>query len=137
MTDIVSQQRRSQIMARIKAVDTAPELIVRRVLHRMGYRFRLHVSDLPGKPDIVLPKHKTVFLVHGCFWHGHTCKDGRHRPKSNTDYWNAKLDGNAARDNRNKRLLRRSGWRIVVIWSCQCTAEARIQSIIKKAMRHT
>jgi len=133
MTDMVSAERRSQIMARIRSTDTTPELAVRRLLHRMGYRFRLHVSKLPGRPDIVLPKYRTVVLVHGCFWHGHRCKDGR-RPKSNTDYWNKKLDRNRERDKRNRNLLRKAGWKPVVIWECQCTDEERLEKIITKAL---
>jgi len=121
-------------MARIRSTDTTPELAVRRVLHRMGYRFRLHVAELPGRPDIVLPKHKAAVLVHGCFWHGHRCKDGR-RPKSNTRYWNRKLDRNKKRDRRNIRLLRRAGWKAVVIWACQCTDEERLRMIIAKALQ--
>ena len=134
MTDMVSPERRSRIMAQIKGFDTRPEVLVRRVLHRLGYRFRLHARSLPGKPDIVLPRHKTVVLVHGCFWHGHRCADG-HKPKSNTAYWDRKLEGNKKRDSRNKALLRRAGWRPVVVWSCQCTSEAELERIIRKAMQ--
>jgi len=135
MTDMVSAVRRSAIMSRIKGSNTQPEMLVRRVLHRLGYRFRLHVATLPGKPDIVLPRHKIVVLVHGCFWHGHKCADG-HRPKSNTDYWNKKLERNTARDKVTQRLLRRQGWRPVVIWSCQCANEGNIEKIVRKAMTH-
>lgn len=135
MTDMVSKEHRSRIMSRIRSVDTVPELTVRRLLHRMGYRFKLHDASLPGKPDIVMPKYRTVFLVHGCFWHGHRCKDGR-RPKSNTDYWNTKLDRNKDRDRRNRRLLRKQGWHPVIIWECQCKDVARLQSIIVQALDH-
>ncbi|MBI5722748.1 MAG: DNA mismatch endonuclease Vsr [Planctomycetes bacterium] len=134
MTDMVSAVRRSQIMARIKGMDTVPEIMVRRVLHRMGYRFRLHVSELPGKPDIVMPRHKLVVLVNGCFWHGHKCSDG-HRPKSNTEYWIRKLDRNIVRDKQTKRLLRKKGWRVVTIWTCQCREKNKIESIIHKAVK--
>lgn len=88
------------------------------MIHRMGYRFRLHVKDLPGKPDIVLPRHRKVIFVHGCFWHGHRCKKGR-RPASNRSFWNAKLDANLARDKRYIRALRRAGWSVLVVWQCQ------------------
>ena len=131
--DMVSAERRSQIMARIRSTNTVPELTVRSLLHRMGYRFRLHVANLPGRPDVVLPKHKVAVLVNGCFWHGHHCKDGR-RPKSNTGYWNAKLDRNKERDRRNKRLLRKAGWKPVVIWACQCMNEERLKKIITRAL---
>lgn len=134
MTDMVSAVRRSQIMARIRGMDTAPEIRVRRVLHRLGYRFRLHVPDLPGKPDIVLPRHRLVVLVNGCFWHGHSCSDG-HRPKSNIGYWTTKLERNIARDKQTKRLLRKNGWRVVTIWTCQCRVENEIESIIQKVMK--
>src|SRR5436309_444112 len=97
MADIVSKRRRSEVMRRITSTDTRPEVLVRRVLHRMGFRFRLHQKDLPGKPDIVLPKWRTVILVHGCFWHGHDCCEG-HLPKTNTDYWAPKLERNRRRD---------------------------------------
>src|SRR5262245_9703819 len=100
MADMYSQKRRSQIMATIRARDTLPEKRVRRVLHQMGYRFRIHRADLPGKPDIVLPKWKTVILVHGCFWHRHDCCEG-HVPKSNADYWAPKLKRNTERDRQN------------------------------------
>lgn len=133
MTDMVSAERRSQIMARIHSTDTTPEMAVRRLLHRMGYRFRLHVRDLPGCPDVVLPKYRTAVLVHGCFWHGHRCKDGR-RPKSNMDYWNKKLDRNKRRDRINRQRLRRAGWKPVVVWACQCTDEDRLTEIIRKAL---
>jgi len=134
MTDMVSTLRRSQIMTQIKGKDTVPELMVRRILHRMGYRFRLHVDRLPGKPDIVLPRHRMVVLVNGCFWHGHCCSNG-HRPKSNTEYWTRKLDRNIARDRDTKRLLRKDGWRVVTIWTCQCRTKNKIEGIIQKAMK--
>ncbi len=135
MTDMVSKEHRSRIMARIRSQDTMPEMAVRRLLHRMGYRFRLHDSRLPGKPDIVLPKHRTVFLVHGCFWHGHSCQEGR-RPKSNTEYWNKKLDRNTQRDHKNRRLLRKERWDPIVIWECQCGNEMKLRRIVSKALGH-
>jgi DNA mismatch endonuclease (patch repair protein) len=115
--DMFTSQRRSEIMGHIRSTDTAPEMIVRRALHRGGFRFRLHRRDLPGKPDLVLPKYKTVVFVHGCFWHGHTCKDGR-RPKSNTEYWNHKLDRNFQRDTRVREELSAMGWNPIVVWEC-------------------
>jgi len=134
MMDMVTPSRRSEIMACIKSKDTKPERLVRSLLHRMGYRFRLHRPDLPGKPDIVLPRFQAVIFVHGCFWHGHNCKDGR-RPKSNTEYWNEKLDRNVDRHRRNMRLLRRAGWRPLVIWECQCNDEKRLRGLLQKAIR--
>lgn len=104
-------------MAAIRSKDTKPELTVRRVLHRLGYRFRLHQESLPGRPDIVLRKLGTVVQVKGCFWHGHRCLKGR-VPGSNRRYWRAKIAGNQARDRRNERQLRALGWRVRTVWEC-------------------
>lgn len=120
-------------MSRIGGKNTAPEIAVRRFLHARGFRFRLHRKDLPGRPDIVLPKYRTAILVHGCFWHGHTCKDGR-RPRSNQDYWNAKLERNAKRDAKNARQLRALGWKRIVVWECQATDERLLERRIIRRM---
>jgi len=109
---------RSANMSRIRSKDTKPEMLVRKALHRLGFRFRLHVRELPGKPDIVLPKYRTVIQVKGCFWHGHTCIDGR-LPKSNRDYWVPKLLRNRMRDISNDRKLRRLGWSVRNLWECR------------------
>lgn len=117
--DTFSRKRRSEIMALIRSVNTQPERIVRSVLHRIGFRFRLNDKRLPGKPDIVLARYKSVVFVHGCFWHQHrSCKDGR-RPKSNTAYWNRKIDRNLRRDKINAKRLRSLGWKRIVVWGCQ------------------
>lgn len=105
-------------MARVKQKDTAPEMVVRKTLHRLGYRFRLHRRDLPGNPDIVLPKYKSVIFVHGCFWHGHDCPRGK-RPATNTEFWNTKLDKNLERDKVALDSLGQLGWRVQVIWECE------------------
>ena len=105
-------------MARIRGVDTKPELWVRRALHAQGYRFRLHVRGLPGKPDIVFAKRRTAVFVHGCFWHRHGCKKTTH-PKSRQDYWESKFATNVARDQRNAEALTADGWRIFVVWECE------------------
>lgn len=123
VADTVTPQVRSRIMARVRQEDTVPEIVVRRMLHAAGLRFRLHRRDLPGKPDIVLTRHRTVVFVHGCFWHGHSCKWGR-RPSSNTDFWNAKIDKNIERDEHHLIQLQRLGWRVRVIWSCELHGEA-------------
>ena len=115
--DTLSSQQRSWNMSRIKASNTGPERIVRSILHRMGYRFRLHRKDLPGKPDIVLPKFKTVVFVNGCFWHGHACSRGK-RPSTNLAFWDEKIEGNVRRDRCNLKALKASGWRSVVVWQC-------------------
>ncbi|MDY7000522.1 MAG: very short patch repair endonuclease [Thermodesulfobacteriota bacterium] len=117
--DIVSKEKRSEIMSKIKGKDTKPEKIVRSLLHAMGYRFRLHRKDLPGKPDIVLPKHKTVIFVHGCFWHGHNSCSRSNIPKSNSEYWIGKINRNIQRYNTNRALLVQKGWKVLVIWECQ------------------
>ncbi len=119
MTDTISKERRSWNMSRIRSKDTAPEIAVRSMLHRAGYRFRLHVKDLPGKPDIVLPKYKTVIFVHGCFWHRHKgCKYAT-TPSTHKKYWLKKFDRNTANDKKHQRELKMLGWKVVTIWVCQ------------------
>lgn len=106
-------------MARIKGQDTKPEKLIRSILHRLKFRFRLHRKDLPGKPDIVLPKHKKIIFVHGCFWHGHEGCSRSKRPTSNEEFWNKKIDGNIERDKRNREALKSLGWNVSVIWQCE------------------
>jgi DNA mismatch endonuclease (patch repair protein) len=106
-------------MAAIRGRDTSPELRVRHALHAMGYRYRLHRRDLPGKPDLVLPKHRAVIFVHGCFWHMHRCPYGRPKPATNAEFWEEKRRGNVERDTRNRRALEQAGWRVFVVWECQ------------------
>jgi len=106
-------------MAAVKSRDTTPELIVRRLIHQLGYRFRLHRRDLPGTPDIVLPRLQKIINVHGCFWHMHSCQRKRKAPVKHAAYWRKKREGNAARDRRTIKLLRRHGWRVLTIWECQ------------------
>lgn len=118
MSDRLSVTARSALMRSIRSVDTKPEKHVRSVLHRLGYRFRLHRNDLPGKPDIVLPKHRAVIFVNGCFWHSHTCKAG-HCPKSRQEYWGPKLKRTVERDAQNYATLRQLGWRVKIIWECE------------------
>ena len=112
-------------MARIRGVDTKPELWVRRALHAEGYRFRLHVRGLPGRPDIVFAKRRTAVFVHGCFWHRHGCKKTTH-PKSRQDYWQDKFAKNVARDERNLAALANDGWRTFVVWECEVDADASL-----------
>jgi DNA mismatch endonuclease (patch repair protein) len=131
MADTLSRAARSENMRRIRAKDTEPELAVRRALHRMGLRFRLHASGLPGKPDVVLRRHSAVVLIHGCFWHQHLrCTDG-HVPRSNLTYWQPKLDRNVQRDRHNRRQLARMGFRVLVIWEC----EARRPEVLEAKLR--
>lgn len=117
--DNLTQADRSRTMSRVRSTNTKPEIVVRRVLHGLGLRFRLHRSDLPGKPDIVLARHRTIVLVHGCFWHGHNCRRGAREPKQNGDYWRAKRERNMARDRSNIQALKATGWKVEVIWECE------------------
>jgi DNA mismatch endonuclease (patch repair protein) len=117
--DVFGKDKRSQIMSRVRGKDTKPELIVRSLLHRMGYRFRIHRTDLPGNPDITLPKHKKVIFVHGCFWHGHLACARAKRPSTNVEFWQKKLDKNIQRDTQNIAKLVALGWTVLVIWQCE------------------
>jgi DNA mismatch endonuclease, patch repair protein len=116
--DTITPTERSALMSRIRSKDTRPEVAVRSILHRLGYRFRLHRKDLPGRPDIVLIKHRKIIFVQGCFWHGHTCRLAS-KPKSNEGYWSAKLETNRARDARNIEVLVRQGWTVLELWECE------------------
>ena len=109
---------RSYNMSRIRSRDTTPELAVRSMIHRLGYRFRLHGAELPGKPDIVLARHRKIVFVHGCFWHAHGCRVGGTGPKSNRAYWRPKLVRNKQRDRMHVAALRRQGWRVLIVWEC-------------------
>lgn len=119
MSDIVDAATRSRMMSGIRGRDTKPELVVRRFLHRQGFRFRLHDKRLPGRPDVVLPKHRTVIEVRGCFWHSHRGCRYAAKPKTNAPFWEAKLRGNVERDARNTAALEAAGWRVLVIWECE------------------
>lgn len=127
MADVFSREKRRDIMARIKGENTAPELYVRQLIHALGYRFRLHRSDLPGKPDIVLPGHGKAIFVHGCFWHGHPGCQRATLPQTNYEFWKRKIEGNRARDRRVKRELRKLGWDVLEIWQCQIRKPAALE----------
>lgn len=117
--DVISPERRSSNMSRIRSTDSLPELLVRSTAHRLGYRFRLHRKDLPGKPDLVFPGRRKILFVHGCFWHQHPgCREGR-KPGSNSAYWSPKLDRNVERDRLAQRALREAGWDVLVVWECE------------------
>jgi DNA mismatch endonuclease (patch repair protein) len=118
MSDIYSRQKRSDIMSHISGKETKPEILVRKFLFANGFRFRKNVKDLPGKPDIVLPKYKIVVFIHGCFWHGHICKRGT-LPTTNVEFWTTKIGGNIERDKRNVMELEKQGWKVFVIWQCE------------------
>lgn len=116
-------------MRNVKSMNTKPEMIVRKLAHSLGYRFRLHRKDLPGKPDIVFPSRRKLILVHGCFWHGHNCEAGE-RPASNRNYWDEKLDKNISRDKCNYRALRKLGWGILRVWECETRDGVRLRNRI-------
>lgn len=149
MVDVFDAAKRSWVMSRIRGKNTKPELAIRSLLHRLGYRFTVNAPNnrkLPGKPDIVLPKHRTIILVHGCFWHGHEgCRHFR-MPKSRRQWWEAKIFGNRLRDQRNLDELTAAGWNVVVIWTCEFdradkldalthTLAARIEPALRPAAR--
>jgi DNA mismatch endonuclease (patch repair protein) len=118
MSDIYTKSKRSDIMSHISGKETKPEILVRKFLFANGFRFRKNVKDLPGKPDIVLPKFKIVIFIHGCFWHGHTCKRGA-LPETNFEFWKTKIGGNIERDKRDISELEKQGWKVIVIWQCE------------------
>jgi|SRR5215216_3745589 len=119
MPDVHSPQQRSFNMSRIRNRDTKPEIIVRSIVHGMGYRYRLHKSDLPGKPDLVLVRHRKIIDVHGCFFHMHACRYGRVVPATNAEFWLSKRLSNVSRDKRNLRWLRKAGWKVIIVWECE------------------
>lgn len=121
-------------MSRIRSKDTKPELVVRSILHRLGFRFRLHTKDLPGKPDIVLPRHRKIILVQGCFWHGHSCALAS-KPKSNQEYWREKIKSNRLRDRRVKRALIKQGWTVFELWECEVRMDTNLKKKIEAYMR--
>jgi DNA mismatch endonuclease (patch repair protein) len=134
MADTISREHRSWNMSRIKNRDTSPERIVRSVLHRMGFRFRVQDRKLPGRPDVVLPKHKIVVLVHGCFWHRHSRCPFAYTPKSNVRFWTRKFEGNVARDRRAAKALRALGWRVVTVWECQTADVDELSKLLSKRL---
>jgi len=125
-----SPETRSRIMRAVKSKDTTPEMLVRKVVHRMGYRFRLYRGDLPGKPDIVLPRLRKIIFIHGCFWHGHNCTRGSRVPVNNRIYWTKKIARNRERDIEHQASLHDLGWDILVIWECQTRDENTTKSLL-------
>jgi DNA mismatch endonuclease, patch repair protein len=118
MSDVLTPEQRKYNMSRIRYKNTRPELIVRSEVHRMGFRYKLHNSGLPGKPDLVLTRHKKIIFVHGCFWHMHTCKYGIVKPRTNAEFWENKRLGNVKRDRKNIRELKKNGWQVLIVWEC-------------------
>ena len=131
MADVFSPEKRSQVMQKIRSKNTKPEIVIRQAIHRLGYRFRLHDKSLPGNPDIIMPKYHTVIQVRGCFWHGHDCKDG-HIPKSRKEYWEPKIRATIERDEKNDHKLRKDGWKLIIVWECQCMTK---DSLTNELMR--
>ena len=132
MADTRTPEQRSRIMASVGSRDTGPEKTVRKLLHGMGYRYRLHVSNLPGRPDIVLPRYRKVIFIHGCFWHGHLGCSKSGRPKSNVSYWNEKIERNRQRDSSAVRSLHNLEWNVLVIWQCQLRDIERLRKRIER-----
>ncbi len=133
-TDVFSKAKRSAVMARVKGRDTAPEIIVRRLLRRLGAGYRLHRRDLPGSPDIVMAGRKLAIFVHGCFWHGHDCPRGARVPKANRDYWLAKVARNRARDDVAQTALTERGWRVLTVWECELKDAAALEARLREAL---
>jgi DNA mismatch endonuclease (patch repair protein) len=133
--DTFTAAERAAIMRRIRAKDTKPEMAVRRMVHGMGFRYALHRADLPGNPDLVFPCRAKVLFVHGCFWHGHSCRAGRNRPSSNRTYWIPKLDRNKARDAVNRRRLRALGWSVLTVWECQLKDMERLRQRVGRFLK--
>ncbi|GFH88241.1 MULTISPECIES: very short patch repair endonuclease [Bacteroides] len=139
MSDIFSFQKRSDIMSKIGGKNTKPEILVRKFLFSKGFRYRINVKTLPGKPDIVLPKYKTVIFINGCFWHGHNCKKGK-LPSSNIDFWREKISNNKSRDDKNSDLLIKLGWKVIIIWQCEISnvnnREIRLEFLLEELRFH-
>ncbi len=132
--DIISKEKRSWVMSRIRGRDTKPEILVRSILHRMGYRFRLHRSDLPGRPDIVLPRHRTAVFVHGCFWHRHSGCRYAYEPKSRKRFWQKKFLQNIGRDRSVQRELELLGWHVVIVWECETRSAEQLSRRLKNSV---
>ena len=140
LADRISTERRSWNMSRIRSRDTCPELRVRSMLHGLGYRFRLHDRSLPGRPDVVLKKHRVAIFVNGCYWHRHQgCKQGAYfpkDPKQGIEFWREKFDKNVQRDQKNRLLLEEMGWRVAIVWECQTKDDAALKREIDKIFIH-
>lgn len=132
MVDVLNRSQRRLNMSRIRARDTSPEIFVRRFVHSLGYRFRLHRRELPGTPDLVFVARRKAIQVHGCFWHVHSCRFGRVTPATNPQFWSDKRASNVTRDRKNLRKLRRLGWGVLVVWECELSNRAKAQGRIKR-----
>lgn len=136
MTDVLTPEQRKFNMSRIRNKNTRPEIIVRSLVHGMGYRYSLHKSELPGKPDLVLSRHRKIIFVHGCFWHMHKCRYGKVKPKTRANFWQNKRLGNVVRDRKNLAALKREGWQVLVVWECWTrdleSLESRLAAFLQK-----
>jgi DNA mismatch endonuclease (patch repair protein) len=137
MADVFDPDQRSAVMRAVKSRNTAPEIAVRRAAHALGMRFRLNRSDLPGKPDLVLPARRAVIFVHGCFWHGHDCARGARMPATNRDYWRAKISRNMTRDKASLAALKKLGWKPVVIWECETRDGERLGRLVARKLQRS
>lgn len=129
--DTLTPEQRRFTMRRVKSENTGPELAVRRIVHGMGFRYKLHDRNLPGRPDLVFPARRKAIFVHGCFWHQHSCAAAA-RPVSRSRYWNDKLDANIQRDRRNLKALRSSGWSILIVWECQIRRQSTLAGRLRR-----
>jgi DNA mismatch endonuclease (patch repair protein) len=130
--DVHTPEQRSRNMAAIRGKDTKPEMVVRCIVHALGYRYRLHRRDLPGVPDLVFPKLQKIINVHGCFWHMHACRYGSVTPKSNSDFWQTKRTGNVTRDRSALRRLRAGGWDVLTVWECETKNNPNLKDALRK-----
>jgi len=135
MADVHTPEQRSFNMSRIRGRDTKPEMIVRSIVHGLGYRYRLHCRDLPGKPDLVLRRHKKIILIHGCFWHMHHCTYGSVVPKTNADFWINKRSGNKERDKIIIKELRKAGFQVLTIWECQTKTPENVKRVLTQFLK--
>lgn len=135
MADVLTPEQRRKCMSAIRSADTGPEKLVRTMVHKMGYRFRLGGCGLPGRPDLVFPRHRKVVFVHGCFWHRHRCPAGRPEPKTRAEFWAEKFSANMKRDAMVRRRLRMKGWKSLVIWQCHLKDEKKVRLRLDKFLR--
>lgn len=131
MADVFTKEDRSKIMARVRAKNTVPELKVRKLLHALGYRYVLHAKNLPGHPDVVFPRRRTVIFIHGCFWHQHSGCKAAVRPASNAEYWQQKLTRNVSRDIETREALEAAGWRVLIIWECEINGKGKEEALTR------
>lgn len=136
MVDVLTTEQRSFNMSRIRNRDTRPEKVVRSIVHRLGYRYRLYKKELPGKPDLVLVRHRKIIDVHGCFFHMHHCKHGRVVPATNKKFWKTKRLSNVTRDRKNLAALRRAGWRVIIIWECETRKPEHLLRKLSRFLAH-